>query len=297
MRKGFVRLGILFALLFVPSGAQVAEMEFLGRLSGILGAERESLKGSETGGGGRFHASPEGMIVLPIPFTPFGIQANGSFVGGDGDRRWGVSGGPIFAWSGGKAGVFFAYQHRRYFGSCTDTESSLDFNHAWVRPAVSFYFPNVNVDAWISQTITHRHDTLACEDDRKKVFIGVNQARLMVNYFPPVVIPFLSPRPGNLEISLGVDMQNFWGASNGALSESVGPAAGIAFMPWQNLEVTLVRGFYDVNRGKYKVNTGLHYYLNFFSKTPNATLLELRRKYMEPTLEPGTVGTYWNRRQ
>jgi hypothetical protein len=294
-----LQLGLLFALLFIPSGALLAEMEFLGRLSGIIGAERESNKQGSTAGGGHFHASPEAMVVLPIPFTPVGIQANGSFVGGDGDRRWGFSAGPIVGWDGpvgGKAGLFFVYQNRHYFGSCASTNNSLDFHQSWIRAATAFYLPNVNVDAWISQTLSPRTKEMSCEEDHIKAFQGVNQARVMVNYFPPVVIPFLASRPGNLEVSLGVDTQNLWGAGLDRLGPSIGPAFGIAFMPLQNLEVMLFRAFYDVNQGKYKVNSGLHYYLNFWGKNPTPTLLELRRKYLEPTLEPGNVNTTWGRK-
>ena len=294
-----LQLAFLFALLLIPSGAPLAEMEFLGRLSGIIGAERETNKQNSTGGNGGFHGGPEAMLVLPIPFTPVGFQVNGSFVGGDGDRRFGISGGPIVGWNGpvgGKAGLFFVYQNRKYFGSCSSENDSISFHQSWIRAATSFYLPNTNVDFWVSQTVSPKTKEMSCEEDHIKVFQGVNQARLMVNFFPAIVVPFLAPRPGNLEVSLGVDTQNLWGAGYDRFGPSVGPAAGLAFMPLQNLEVMLVRGFYDVNHGKYKVNSGIHYYLNFWGKNPAPTLLELRRKYLEPTLEPGNVNTGWGRK-
>jgi hypothetical protein len=58
--------------------------------------------------------------------------------------------------------------------------------------------------------------------------------------------------------------------------------------------VTLARGWYDVNHSKYKVMSGLQYYFNF-AKNPNLSLLQTRRQYLEPTLEPGTMATFWNR--
>ncbi len=291
-------LAISAILLLAPSTVQVAEMEWLGRLSTMIGAERESFhRPDSTGGGARFHVTPEVLLVAPIPFTPFAIQANANYVGGGAQYRWGFGGGPVVAWDGGlgqggKAGVFFAYQHRKYQGSCSDSNSSVDFNNAWVRPAASFYFPDINVDAWMSQPISREHDVFACEGDRRKVFRPASNMRAVINYFPPVP---LNGKNGNVELSLGIDVSNLWGPSLD-LSPGVSPVAGVAIMPWQNLEVTLFRASFDVNHSRYKVNTGVQYYFNIgSSKNPSPTLIEMRRKYLEPTLEPGSVGTMWNR--
>lgn len=295
-----VLLAVSAVMLLAPSTVQVAEMEWLGRLSAMGGAEKENFhKPDATAGGARGHGTAEALIVAPIPFTPLAIQASANFVGGGAQRRWGFSAGPIVAWDGGmspsmggKAGVFVQRQYRKYDGSCTDDISTLDFSATWVRPAVSLYFPDLNVDAWLSQAVTSTYKANACEDDRRKVFAPINQFHIQANYFPPVA---LMGKPGNLELSLGVDVANLWGISH-TLGTSAGPAGGIAIMPWQNLEVTLVRGFYDVNHNRYKVNAGLQYYFNIGSKKPDSTLMDMRRKYLEPTLEPGAYGTFWNRK-
>jgi len=290
---GFFILAV--AVLLTPVTAHVSDIEWLGRLSALGGAEKENVyRPNSTAGGARGHFTGEAMLVAPVPFIPpLGIQVATAIVAANG-FRWGVNGGPVFDFGAGKAGLLFDYQYRHYDGRCGSND--IDLHGAWVRPAVSFYLPQTNVDFWVSQGISPRHNVNACEGDRRKVFIPVNEAQAMVNFFPPVPIMGRD----NLEVSIGVRVQNLWGASRNAIgvqnigAVSVGPAAGIAVMPWQNLEVTLVRGWYDVNHSKYKVNSGIQYYFNL-GKTPNPSLLALRRKYLEPTLEPGTMATFWNR--
>jgi hypothetical protein len=283
------------AVFLTPTTAHVSDIEWLGRLSTFGGAERENVtRPDSTAGGGHGKFTGEAMIVAPIPFIPpLGIQFASDVVVGNANWRWGVNGGPIVDFGFGKAGLLFVYQFRHYQGGCGSSDP--DLHGAWVRPAVSFYLPQTNIDFWISQAISQRHVAMGCENDFRKVFVPVNEAHLMANFFPPVPIFGRD----NLEVSLGVTVQNLWGASHVALTNgrgavNIGPAAGVAIMPWQNLEVTLVRGWFDVNHNKYNVNSGVQYYFNL-GKNPTPSLLALRRKYLEPTLEPGTMGTYWNR--
>jgi hypothetical protein len=89
-----------------------------------------------------------------------------------------------------------------------------------------------------------------------------------------------------LELTFGLQVNSFSGPSVGHISGAgVGPVFGLAVMPWQNLEVTLVKGTVD-NRSRYQVNSGLRY---FFANA-GGSLKELRRKYMD--VGPGPVGAY-----
>jgi hypothetical protein len=291
-------LGMVLAaavVFLVPSTALVTPIDGMLRLSTLGGAEKENVyRPDSTAGGGHGIFNGEALAVIPTFFLPpLGIQFAGDLVAANAGWRAGFNGGPVFDFGMGKAGLLFAYQFRHYQGKCGG--SDIDLHGAWVRPAVSFYLPQTNINAWISQGISPRHTANACENDRRKVFVPVSEFHVEANYFPPLM---LFGRD-NLELSLGVTVQNLWGMGRSTGVQdigpvNVGPSAGVAFMPWQNLEVTLARGWFDVNHNKYKVMSGLHYYFNF-AKNPNLTLLQNRRQYLEPTLEPGTMATFWNR--
>ncbi len=289
-----IGLMLAAAVVFVPSTALVTDIDGMLRLSTLGGAEKENVNSPDSSFGGalpRFHG--EALAVAPLFILPgLGFQFAGSIVASSANWRWGLNGGPIFDFGMGKAGLLVAYQVRHYQGSAG---TSPDFNGMWVRPAVSFYLPQTNIDFWVSQAVSPRWRMKASEGDFRRVAIPVNEAQLMANFFPPVPVV----GKDNLEVSLGVRVRNLWGSGNKSLGEgigpvSVGPAGGIAVMPWQNLEVTLARGWFDVNHNRYTVSSGIQYYFNF-AKNPNLSLLQTRRQYLEPTLEPGVFGTMWNR--
>jgi len=294
-------LGIFLAavVVFMPATALVAPIDGMFRLSALGGAEKENVKSPESSFGGalpRFLG--EALAVTPLFIIPdLGFQFAGSIVASSANWRWGFNGGPIYDFGMGKAGVLVAYQVRHYQGSAG---SAPDFHGTWIKPAVSFYLPQTNIDFWVSQAVSPRWVFKASEGDNRRVVIPVNEAQLMANFFPPVPVV----GKDNLELSLGVRVRNLWGSGHQSLgggggsgstgAVSVGPAGGIAVMPWQNLEVTVARGWFDVNHNKYTVSSGVQYYFNF-AKNPNLSLLQTRRQYLEPTLEPGVFGTMWNR--
>jgi hypothetical protein len=286
----------LAAVLFIPSTALVAPIDGMFRLSTLGGAERENVYSPSSSFGGALpQFMGEALAVAPLFFLPgLGFQFAGNIVASSANWRWGLNGGPIYDFGMGKTGLLLAYQVRHYQGS---SGSAPDFNGMWLRPAVSFYLPQTNVDLWVSQAVSPRWVFKASEGDNRRVVIPVNEAQVMANFFPPVPVV----GKDNLELSLGVRVQNLWGGGHTSLGTggdrgavNIGPAGGIAVMPWQNLEVTLARGWFDVNHNKYTVNSGLQYYFNF-AKNPNLSLLQTRRQYLEPTLHPGVFGTMWNR--
>src|SRR4051794_13038746 len=114
-RRMKILTGAMLALLLVlvrPPIANVAGIEPFGVLSGMVGAERET--GEPTGNDiGR--AGARGTVdftgIIPLPIMNFGLQGSGQYVGGLGSRI-GLGLGPVFAFDGGKSGIFVNYQHR-----------------------------------------------------------------------------------------------------------------------------------------------------------------------------------------
>ena len=63
---------------------------------------------------------------------------------------------------------------------------------------------------------------------------------------------------------------------------------GAAVMPWQNLEIQLFKVTAD-NRSRYQVLTGVQYYIT----QTGGTLIQQRRKYLEPTNMPQYINTHF----
>jgi hypothetical protein len=286
-RIAIAMMGLLMLGLWTAREANVAGIDWLGRVSALGGAEGESWRrksgslGGDTGALGLF----EGMGVIPI--TPmFGLQFNGG-VGGRDSFRLHFQGGPIMDFGMGKAGVFWGTQVRKYAaGSLEDGVEGRNNRIAWsnwVRFATAFYLPGTNIDFWVAQPFggANRFNVNTGDHAGKRI-VGLSEARLVANFFPAIIWR------DNLEMSLGVMINGFSGPDNRTrgVPMGVGPVLGTAFMPVQNLEVQLFKASID-NRNRYRVTSGVQWY---FNRAP-ATLLQLRRMYLEPTNLPGTMSS------
>jgi hypothetical protein len=265
----------------------VAGVDWLGRLSLLGGAESETWRRkSDTGGSAHGFVLAEGLGVIPLT-SQIGLQLSGDFqVSFDGGKKFGAQIGPIFDFGMGKAGLFLTNQFRAYFNS--DSERQRQFYLLWLTPAVAFYdvIPNTNIDIWWSNQLS-RHVTLnGSENDPRRQYSPTSSLRAAINFFPGGM-PFGN---GNTELTLGVQVNGLSGADKHWAWSGAGPVVGVAVMPWQNVELQVVKFTMD-NRNRYRVTTGLQLY---FDKT-NPTLIQLRRKYLEPTNLPNIVGTHWNR--
>jgi hypothetical protein len=241
-------------------GAQSKGIEPVGKVSISGGAEKEQ----GTPAGGRF----TGELLGVIPFNQtFGLQGLGSYVAGRGSR-FGLSAGPIMDFGSGKAGLFLAYQYRTF--------NSNNFLH--LRPSVSFYLPQANINLFYSHPLT------SPQRDGNSVEYGINQLQATFSYFPASDLASFM-RKDNAEFMFGLQANSFAGVGSGNLQSGVGPVFGFAFKPTQSLEVNLVKATID-HHGRYRVQSGLAFYFNH----ANATLKELRRRYLEPNFFAPNAG-------
>jgi len=278
---------MLLALSF-PKVADVAPVEWLGRITGMGGATSESWRRkNEAAGSAHGLGYAEALGVIPL-FGPLGLQLQASYDGGNG-HRFDASGGPIFDFGMGKAGVFMQGQYRL---SPADKHQSHEFNRIrnwWITPALSLYdiIPGTNIDIWYRQPLTGEYQRFSqcCSDGERGVRLyPYSQTRLAVNFFPAT--PFLAK--DNLELTLGVQLNGLSGPAHENVALGVGPVFGMAFMPLPALEVTLFKAAID-NHNRYRVTSGVQFYL----ARGNQTLLQLRRKYLEPTNLPGPVSSFF----
>lgn len=243
---------VALSILTMTSRAELAGVEGVGKASISVGAEKEA--GAPAGARGT------GEILGVVPFGQnFGMQGVASYVGGRGSR-FGLSAGPIFDFGSGKAGLFLAYQHRTF--------KSNNFLH--LRPSVSFYLPQANINLFYS------HPVSSPQRDSGGAEYGINQLQGTFSYFPGTDLASFMTKD-NAEFTLGLQANSFGGAGSGKIPNGVGPVFGFAFKPTQMLEVNLLKGTID-HHGRYRVQTGLAFYFNH----GNATLKELRRRYLEP---------------
>lgn len=260
-RAGLIVFVLMAAVLLYTSRAELAGIEPVGKASVEGGAEKE--EGNQAGG----RATLGILGVIPLTGS-FGLQGSASYVGGLGSR-FGVSAGPLFSWESGKAGLFLAYQYR--------TLNSNNFLH--IRPSVSFYLPQANINAFYSHPLTDP------QRDGNRVEVGINTLQATFNYFPSYDLASFLTR-NNMEWTLGVQVNSFGGVGSGNLETGVGPVFGFAFMPTKGLEVEVVKGTVD-HHGRYRVQSGVAFY---FDKV-GATLKDLRRRYLEPNFGgPNSVG-------
>jgi hypothetical protein len=286
-RLAIAMMGLLMLGLWTAREANVAGIDWLGRVSALGGAESEAWRRKEGALNGSAHGVGlfEGLGVIPI--TPMvGLQMTGGVGGGDSVRLH-FQGGPIVDFGMGKAGVFWGTQFRHYATGNTECCAAGVARNTWanwVRPAVSFYFPGANLDIWYSQPIGRSENFTinAADEGAFKKLVKVSEGRVALNMFPAFIWR------DNVELTLGVHVTALSGPDSrqGGVPMGVGPVFGAAVMPIQNLEIALFKGQID-NRNRYRVTSGVQWY---FNRAP-ATLLQLRRMYLEPTNLPGTITT------
>jgi hypothetical protein len=252
---------VAVAVLLMTARAELAGMEPVGKASISGGAEKEA--GTPAGG----RVTGELLGVVPLGQN-FGLQGVASYVGGRGSR-FGLSAGPVFDFGSGKAGLFLAYQYRSF--------NSNNFLH--LRPSVSFYLPQANINLFYSHPIS------SPQRDGSGAEYGINQLQGTFSYFPATDLASFMTKD-NVEFTLGLQANSFAGAGSGEIPNGVGPVFGFAFKPTQMIEVNLLKGTID-HHGRYRVQTGLAFYFNHGA----STLKELRRRYLEPnTFAPNGGG-------
>jgi hypothetical protein len=309
--KTTVRALIVVASLFclLPSRANSANLEWLGILSGFGGAERETGMAKSPTEFGLFptvpHSQPLGTAtgfggvhaLGLIPIGPFGVQGSFQYMNASG-ARFSTTFGPLWDFTAGKVGFFASYQHRTMADQGGDRRSG---NFWWLEPALDWYLPSLNLSLRYIQPISSVQRTntesdkadnnFCCETGIARRFDQpVNRLSATASYFPP---DFLTLGKDNLEATLGVQVNSFAGPYRDVRGAGVGPVFGLAMMPMQNVELTLIKGTVD-NRSRYEIQSSIRFYfgksLPSLSPANSPSLKELRRKYMEAS--PYPVSSY-----
>jgi hypothetical protein len=253
LMKTFMGVVIVLVLASLDfSRAQAAAVEPVGKVTGGVGAENES----GTPAGARVGLQLLGVVPLG---QQFGFQGMSDYLGGRGSR-FGLSAGPLFGWDSGKAALFTGYEYRSFDSN----------NFVFLNPAVAFYLPQSNINLWYAHPLSSPQRDGLCKET------GINRLQASVSYFPDRDIASFA-RKDNVELTVGVQGNSFGGVGSGDIQNGVGPLLGLSFMPVQDVRVNLLRGSVD-HHGRYQVMTGIAFY---FNKAP-ATLLQLRRRYLEP---------------
>ena len=244
----------IFVLAVTAVTVSAQPLELFGKLALSGGAEKEQ------GGTGGPRGTIEALGVVPL-WGNLGVQGLAHYVGGSGSRL-GISAGPVYAWGGGKAGIFVNYQHRTF--------NSNNFVH--VIPALALYFDQMNLNLWYAQPVSSPQ-----RDGNGRTEYGQNKLQAAVSYFASSDwASFL--KKDNVEVVFGVQVNTFAGAGRTQLeSAGVGPVLGLAIMPVKDVAVNVFHVTFD-NRSTYRVTSGLE----FFFGGNNGTLKQVRRKYLEP---------------
>ena len=299
-----MRVFMLMAVLVLalPAKARSTNLEWLGIVTGFGGAERETgMPKSPTELGFSPHSQPLGKAtgfggvhaLGVIPFGPFGVQASFQYKNASGSQ-FSTTFGPIYDFTAGKVGLFASYQHRTTFDQGGSSRSG---NFWWIEPALDWYLADINLSLRYIQPISSAQSTNT-EGDKSDFEIGVarrfdqpiNRLSATASYFPP---DFLSLGKDNLEVTFGAQVNSFAGPYSNVRSAGVGPIFGLAMMPAQNVELTLIKGTVD-NRSRYEIQSAIRFYFGksmpSLSTGTSPSLKELRRKYMEAS--PYPVSSY-----
>ncbi len=279
-----VVLGVLLLGTLYASTANVAGVDWVGRISLLGGAEAETvLRPDDIGGAPHGFGMIEGLGMIPL-LPQLGIQLNGAYQygGGVGGHKFGFQGGPVYDFGMGKAGLFLTEQFRIY-DSGANGGGIRSVNLLWLTPSVAFYdlIPGSNVDIWLMQQVSRHTITSGKRGDSVKQFAPTSILRTAFNYF--IGAPF---GRDNTELTLGVQFNGISGMDKEHARFGAGPVLGMATMPWQNLELQLFRVAVD-NHARYRVTSGVQW---FFDRG-NSSLMQLRRKYLEPTNMPDMAST------
>lgn len=294
--------GLFFVL---PPKANSTNIEWLGILTGTGGMERETgmpgSTGSDSPNSGQTNDHPktgqsvglgsvQALAVIPLA-GPIGAQASFQYTGGSGSR-FATTFGPIYDFTAGKVGLFASYQHRT-------TRSA---NFWWIEPALDWYLDQLNLSLRYIQPLssaqkTNLPDPFPTLDpiERKVIDQPINRLQATASYFPP---DFLTLGKDNLELTLGAQVNTFGGPYQKVGRSGVGPVFGVALMPMQNVEFTLIKGTVD-NRSRYDFQSGIKIFFGksmpSVSPASSPSLKELRRKYMEAS--PYPVSSYTGQRR
>jgi hypothetical protein len=286
-RLASAMLGLLLLGLWLPRVANVADVDWLGRINLLGGAERQTHETKlDTGGGS--HGLLQTELLSVIPITPiFGIQFQAGYANMFPHHKFAGQAGPIVSFGMGKAGLFITDQLQS-LGKPAAGGGTRNANFVWLTPSVALYdlIPATNLDIWFSQQLS-RHDTISAGEEsdihNKKNLAPTSSLRAALNFFPPW-LPFGN---GNTELTLGIQINGLSGMDKqNAPHVGVGPVVGAAFMPLPNLEVQLFKVSVD-NRSHYQVLSGVQFYIS----PSGGTLLQERRKYLEPTNMPQQINT------
>ena len=305
-----MRVFMLMAVLVLalPAKARSTNLEWLGIVTGFGGAERETgMPKSPTELGFVPHSQPLGKAtgfggvhaLGVIPFGPFGVQASFQYKNASGSQ-FSTTFGPIYDFTAGKVGLFASYQHRTTFDQGGSSRSG---NFWWIEPALDWYLPEINLSLRYIQPISSAQSTNTEGDkfpkdpnDPPETFVArrfdqpINRLSATASYFPP---DFLSLGKDNLEVTFGAQVNSFAGPYSQVRSAWVGPIFGLAMMPAQNVELTLIKGTVD-NRSRYEIQSAIRFYFGksmpSLATGTSPSLKELRRKYMEAS--PYPVSSY-----
>ncbi|HTM07160.1 MAG TPA: hypothetical protein VL754_02105 [Verrucomicrobiae bacterium] len=283
-RLASAMLGLLLLGLWLPRVANVADVDWLGRISALGGAERQTHETKESVGSGS-HGLAQTELLSVIPITPiFGIQLQGGYANMFGHgQKFGGQAGPIVSFGMGKAGFFVTDQFHLYNDAAAGG-GLRSANFVWLTPAVALYdlLPATNLDIWFAQQISRHNTVVGKRGDGVRQLAPTSSLRAAMNFFPPG-LPFGN---GNTELTFGVQVNGVSGPDRHHALSGAGPVAGVAFMPWQNMEVQLFKMTVD-NRSRFQVLSGVQ----FFFSPSGGPLIQQRRKYLEPTNMPQQINT------
>jgi hypothetical protein len=297
--KIVMRVILVLALVAVtfPPQAGVANLEWLGKVSGLVGVDKDSdcsyphqnglstCDNNDPTNGNKAFGAAEVMWVIPV-YQSFGLQGQFGAGGGRGSKI-NLNLGPVWDYGSGKLGVFYLQQWHNFPDAVNASGNHVrEVYNAWIRPAASYYLQDaINIDWTMGIPVTRAYDMLGHSGDLRKRYVPYSDMQTSVSFYPDQKLV----GNGNIEVTAGLQLNNFLGFTQ-YTGTGVGGILGVAFMPMKNLEVTAVKANFD-NRGRYQVISGLQYYFDF-GKTPS-TLLQLKRKSLDMTNQPGRVTSNW----
>lgn len=292
-----ILIAVAALMLALPAAVKAANVEPVGVITLGVGAERETgassgcaniyaaqayftatggiYRPSECVGQAGVRGTASVLGVLPFSMMDLGLQFGGNYIGGDGSR-FGAKVGPIYGWTGGKVGAIVDYQYRSHGQS----------HFFWITPAVNLYFGNLGVNLSYTQPMSsvQKKETVIPntsepdEVDNRWItrYVPTNRIQGTVSYF---VTNFL-------ELTAGLQVNTFAGNTKNIGNAGVGPVAGIAWMPIQNIEL-FAKGTVD-NRSRFNVLTGIGW-----AFAGGGNLKDVRRKSLvTPEPQVGITGPY-----
>ena len=200
------------------------------------------------GGAERGNDEPAGGIgggellgMLPLG-DRIGLQGSLLSQGGNGGYRLGVTGGPVYAYSSGKIGLFGDYVHR--FRDDTD--------FVYVRGAWSHYFKDFDFLLSYSQPVNdvqHTTRSISCFGSSFRVRAvqpAINELKAVVRYYPNQ----------KTEFNAGFLVNSFAGPHHDDPGTGYGGVFGFAYQVLDWLIVRPVQGQMDT-QNRYRITSGV----------------------------------------